>query len=561
MNAGQKQVRLTGSTKHRPAAAEMLGEAPSGEFRVTVMVRRRKELPSLEEMSKRRVRDREYVSREVHATEHGADPADLAKVEEFAKANGLRVAETSASHRSVTLYGTAEAYSKAFGVDLKMYKSGETTYRGREGDILIPENLQNVITSVTGLDNRPFARPHYRVRREAAHAAGASANAGTASAAAAASIPTGFTPLQLASLYNFPPNLDGSGQTVAILELGGGFRTAELNSYFQKLGLAKPPSVTAVSFPNGGTNSPGTNALDPSNPDVEVMLDIEVAGAIAPGAKFVVYFAPDATDQSFLNVMSAILHDTVNKPDIVSISWGGPEDAATDQFRNEFDQLLQSAAHLGVTVCVAAGDNGSADFGASDQNWDGKAHVDFPASDPFVLACGGTQLTASGGAISKEVVWHDGANDGTGGGVSRVFATPSYQQNAGVPPAADPAGPVMRGVPDVAGDAAPGSGYRIVCDGTNFPDPAQGLPPVGGTSAVAPLWAGLTARLNQGLSQNGVNKPVGFLNPLLYVAPAKATFRDITQGNNGDYKAGAGWDACTGLGTPDGQKLLAALSA
>jgi kumamolisin len=294
---------------------------------------------------------------------------------------------------------------------------------------------------------------------------------------------------------------------------------------------------------------------------VEVMLDIEVAGAIAPGAKFVVYFAPDATDQSFLNVMSAILNDTVNKADIVSISWGGPEDAATDQFRNEFDQLLQSAAHLGVTVCVAAGDNGSADFAADDPNWDGKAHVDFPASDPFVLACGGTQLTASGGAISKEVVWHDAANDGTGGGVSRVFATPSYQQNAGVPPAADPVGPVMRGVPDVAGDAAPGSGYRIVCDGTNFPDPAQGLPPVGGTSAVAPLWAGLTARLNQGLRQQGVNKPVGFLNPLLYAAPAKATFRDITQGNNGDYKAGGGWDACTGLGTPDGQKLLAALAS
>jgi kumamolisin len=254
--------------------------------------------------------------------------------------------------------------------------------------------------------------------------------------------------------------------------------------------------------------------------------------------------------------MNAILGDTVNNPTIVSISWGGPEDSATVQFRNEFDQLLQSAAHLGITVCVAAGDNGSADFAADDPNWDHKAHVDFPASSSFALACGGTQLSASSGTISSEVVWHDGANDGTGGGVSRVFALPSYQQNAGVPPAADPAGPVMRGVPDVCGDAAPASGYRIICDGTSFPDPSEGLPPVGGTSAVAPLWAGLFARINQGL-----NKPSGFINPLLYAAPANATFRDITQGNNGDYKAGAGWDPCTGLGSPNGQNLLQALTS
>jgi kumamolisin len=466
----------------------------------------------------------------------------------------LRVTNSNVSQRTVTLSGTAAAYSKAFGVELKMYKSGDVTYRGREGDILIPENLQGIITSVTGLDNRPFAKPHYRVRRGTIRAAGAAAAPGSSSAAA--SVPTGFTPLQLASLYNFPKNLDGTGQTIAILELGGGFHAQELTTYFQNLGIATPPSVTAATYPNGGTNSPGTNALDPNNPDVEVMLDIEVSGAVAPGAKIVVYFAPDATDQSFLGVMNAIISDTVNKPNIVSISWGGPEDSATTQFQNEFDQLLQSAASLGMTVCVAAGDSGSADFAADDPNWDKKAHVDFPASDPFVLACGGTQLTSSSGTISKEVVWDDGQNDGTGGGVSRVFALPSYQQDAGVPPAADPGGPVMRGVPDVAGDAAPASGYRIICDGTSFPDPAQGLPPVGGTSAVAPLWAGLIARINQGL-----NKPAGFINPLLYAAPANASFRDITQGNNGDYNAGAGWDPCTGLGSPNGQNLLKALSS
>ncbi|MGB7282706.1 MAG: S53 family peptidase [Candidatus Acidiferrum sp.] len=552
MNTGQKQVRLEGSTKDRLPNAEVVGEVPAVEFRVTVMVRRRNELPSLEEQNKRKPGARTYMTREEHAAKHGADPADMAKVEAFARENGLGVANTNAGQRTVTLSGTAAAYSKAFGVQLKMYKSGDVAYRGREGDILIPENLQGIVTSVTGLDNRPFAKPHYRVRRGTARAARAGATADRS--AAAASVPAGFTPLQLASLYNFPTNLDGTGQTIAILELGGGFHSQELTTYFQNLGIAKPPSVTAATYANGGTNSPGTNALDPNNPDVEVMLDIEVSGSIAPGAKIVVYFAPDATDQSFLGVMNAILGDTTNKPTILSISWGGPEEEATAQFRNEFDQMLQSAASLGVTVCVAAGDNGSADFAANDPNWDGKAHVDFPASDPFALACGGTQLSASGKAISKEVVWDDGKNDGTGGGVSRFFALPSYQQNAGVPPAADPTGPVMRGIPDVAGDAAPESGYRILCDGTSFPDPSQDIPPVGGTSAVAPLWAGLIARINQGLS-----KPAGFINPLIYAAPADATFRDITQGDNGDYKAGKGWDACTGLGSPNGQNLLLAL--
>ena len=554
MSAGQKQVRLEGSTRNRLPNAEVVGEVPSVEFRVTVTVRRRNELPSIEAQSKQKPRERTYMTHAEHAARHGADPADITKVEAFARENGLRVTNSNVSQRTVTLSGIAAAYSKAFGVELKMYKAGDVTYRGREGDILIPENLQGIITSVTGLDNRPFAKPHYRVRCGTTRAAGAAPTAGSSSAAA--SVPTGFTPLQLAALYNFPKNLDGTGQTIAILELGGGFHSQELTTYFQNLGIATPPSVTAATYPNGGTNSPGTNALDPNNPDVEVMLDIEVSGAVAPGAKIVVYFAPDATDQSFLGVMNAIIGDTVNKPNIISISWGGPEDEGTAQFRNEFDQLLQSAASLGITVCVAAGDSGSADFAADDPNWDGKAHVDFPASDPFVLACGGTQLSALSGSISNEVVWDDGTNDGTGGGVSRVFALPSYQQNAGVPPAADPAGPVMRGVPDVAGDAAPASGYRIICDGTSFPDPAQGLPPVGGTSAVAPLWAGLIARINQGL-----NKPAGFINPLLYAAPANASFRDITQGNNGDYNAGAGWDPCTGLGTPDGQNLLKTLSS
>jgi len=550
----EKHVSLEGSKKHRLHNAQIAGEVPSGEFQVTVMVRRQKPLPDAAVSAKVKLHERNYMSRHDLATKYGAAAADLEKVAAFAQAHHLRVVEKDAAKRHVILSGTAQNYNQAFGVDLKMYKSAETTYRGREGDIKVPESLRGVVTSVTGLDNRPFAKPHFRIHRGSARAASAGAHNVAHPHAAAAPVPAGFSPVQLAQIYNFPVTT-GAGQTIAILELGGGFRATELNTYFQNIGVQPPPKVAAATYAGGGKNSPGTDPFAQDNPDVEVALDIEVAGAIAPGANIVVYFAPDASDQSFLGAINAIVHDTTNNPNVVSISWGGPEDTAEAQFQSEFDQILQAAAQIGMTVCVAAGDSGSADYASNDTNWDGKAHVDFPASSPNVLACGGTLLTASGTSISSEVVWHDGPNDGTGGGVSRVFPQPSYQTPVEQQAAVDPAGPIMRGVPDVCGDAAPGSGYQVLCDGQSFPDASQGVPPVGGTSAVAPLWAGLAARLNQALG-----KPVGFLNPAIYAIPSSAAaFNDITSGNNGDYSAGPGWDACTGLGSPSGQNLLVAL--
>jgi hypothetical protein len=185
---------------------------------------------------------------------------------------------------------------------------------------------------------------------------------------------------------------------------------------------------------------------------------------------------------------------------------------------------------------------------------DGHPHVDFPASSPFALACGGTKLIGSGTSRASEDVWNQG-DGGTGGGVSNIFDRPTYQSSANVPKS--PKGKVGRGVPDVAGDADPRTGYRLVLVGGN-----KGV--IGGTSAVAPLFAGLAALMNQRLASLG--KPtVGFLNPLLYQLPSSAAaFHDIVSGNNdieglGKYKAGPGWDPCTGLGTPDGAKLLKAL--
>ena len=270
------------------------------------------------------------------------------------------------------------------------------------------------------------------------------------------------------------------------------------------------------------------------------MLDIEVAASVAPGAKIAVYFTPN-TDQGFIDAITTAVHDTTNKPSVISISWGGPESSWTAQSLAALDAACQSAAALGITITVAAGDDGSTDGGTGN-------NVDFPASSPHVLACGGTKLAASGATISSEVVWNELASQegATGGGVSNVFPLPSWQANANVPASSASAG--GRGVPDVAGDADPNAGYTIRVDGETMV--------IGGTSAVAPLWAGLIAVANQQLG-----KPVGFVQPALYAAKAATAFSDITQGNNGAFSAGPGWDACTGLGSPIAEKLIPLLAA
>jgi kumamolisin len=459
---------------------------------------------------------------------HGADPDGVARVETFARENKLKVKEKSVGRRTVILSGTVAAMNQAFGVELKEYEHPGGRYRGRTGPVHIPADLQDVIEGVFGLDNRPQAKPHFRRRHGR-------------TGARAAVVNLSYTPIQVATLYDYPTGVDGSGECIALIELGGGFNPTDLSNYWSQLQLAKTPTVSAVSVGNGSNNPTG----DPNGPDGEVMLDIEVSGAIAPGAKIVAYFAEN-TDAGFLNAITTAVHDSTNNPSILSISWGGPESSWTQQAMTSMDEAFQSAAAMGVTVCVAAGDDGSTD-GVTD----GLNHVDFPASSPNVLACGGTQLVASGNTITNETVWNELANNegATGGGISDVFPLPNYQNAAGVPPSANPGGHVGRGVPDVAGDADPTTGYVTLVDGK--PDV------IGGTSAVAPLWAGLIARINE-----SIGKPAGFINPLLYQNTGTAAdFSDITSGNNGAYSAGPGWDACSGLGSPIGSQVAVALGA
>lgn len=525
---------LKGSERTALPDARVIGPADQHErLEVTVVLRAQAPGVLKEHLSRLARGDRSGgpLSRAAFAAAHGASAADLAAVKAFAHTHGLSVVQEHAARRTIVLSGTVAQFNQAFGVELKRYQYPGGTYRGREGAIQIPEELDAIVEAVLGLDNRPQARPHFRVRGPRRRGRSRRGRPSSVQASAAA---VSYLPTQLAALYQFPQGT-AQGQCVAIVELGGGFRPQDLETYFTKLGVSAP-AVVAVSVDHGANQPTGSS----NGPDGEVMLDIEVVGAVATGVSIAVYFAPN-TDAGFLDAVTTAIHDTVHKPSVISISWGGPESSWTAQAMTSMDQAFQAAAALGITVCVASGDGGSSD-GVSG----GGQHVDFPASSPFALGCGGTSLHATGKQITSEVVWNDGAAGGAGGGgVSSFFPVPSWQQGLAATAATGARSALSgRGVPDVAGDADPETGYDVLIDGTDTV--------IGGTSAVAPLWAGLVALANAINGQAG-----GYLNPLLYANPA--ALRDIVQGNNGAFGASVGWDCCTGLGSPIGQRVASVI--
>jgi kumamolisin len=522
--AGSGRASLPDVTETAPLNTQERAE-------ITVVLRRRAELPA------EIVEGPTVLSHAELAGGYGADPADVDLVSRELTSRGLEVTEVHPTTRRVKVAGSLGDLSSAFGTTLRQVSSpgpgghGRVTHRYREGPLYVPAALAGVVTAVLGLDTRPQAQPHFRTRAAAAQG-------------------TSYYPNQVAQIYDFPANTTGAGQTVAVIELGGGFTTSDLDAYFGGLNIAVP-SITAVGV-DGASNNPG----DTSGASVEVNLDIDVIGAAAPGAAQIVYFAPNNGDQGFVDAISAAAGATP-PPIAISISWGQSEDSWTAQGLSAMNAAMSDAAALGITVCAASGDNGSSD-GVND----GQVHVDFPASSPYALGCGGTKLVADAatGTVSSEVVWNElAAKEGAGGGgVSDKFTQPTWQNNAGVGAraASQPAGAAdsagssstdWRGVPDVAGNADPVTGYQIYSGGQ-----AQ---VVGGTSAVAPLWSALIARLAQATGQR-----FGLIQPLVYagVSPGADVpgFRDITSGNNGAYAAGPGWDSCSGLGSPDGTALL-----
>lgn len=519
-----KSAPLTGSERTVIAGAKEYGRLdPRQMIRVTVILRPRnseKESALVATLASKRPRDRTYLTRSEFETEFGSTKQELLKVEEFAETNSLDVVETSSAKRSVVLSGSVDKMGRAFGVTLAQYRHpSRGLYRGHTGPVYLTRELTPIVRAVLGLDNRTQARAHIRIRPLVARG-------------------VSYTPPQVAGFYNFPLELDGSNQTVGIIELGGGYSMKDIETYCSGLGIVAP-SVSSVSV-DGATNSPTGEA---NGPDGEVLLDIEVAGTLAPKANIIVYFAPN-TDAGFVDAVSTAIHDSHGPPGAISISWGAAESEWTTQGIQSLDQAIQDAATMGFTVCVASGDSGS-----SDGVDNGLANVDFPASSPYALGCGGTHIDVTGDKIISQVVWDDLPSGGaTGGGISNIFALPAWQTGEGVPLSANPGSKVGRGVPDVSADADPETGYRILVDGQQIP--------VGGTSAVAPLWSGLLTLINQ-----SIGKPVGYVNPVLYSSTSRTGFSDVVKGTNGAYTACPGWDACTGWGSPIGVMLLSILSS
>jgi kumamolisin len=530
-------VALEGSDRVPVPGAKAVDRADAEQWlEVTVKLVRRAPLPDVD------TRPARALTHDELAAQYGADPAALERVAEAFAGFGLTVLGSDAGTRTVKLGGPVSSMEAAFQVKLMKYEQESGDYRGRVGRLQVPATVADLVEGVFGLDNRRA------VRRKPANGRKL---LGLGAHTTAASKRPWFFPSELAAAYDFPAG-DGTGQTIGLIEFGGGYFPDDLAAFAKQAGLAATPNVVPISVDHTPTNH-----VDEAVG--EVMLDVEVVAGVCPKATVPVWFG-QFTEKGWIDVLDAAIHDKTYKPQVLSISWGYAEDAFiwTAAAVKQVNQVLQEAAMLGITVCVASGDDGS-----SDGITDGHAHVDFPSASPFVLSVGGTLLRT--GSHRSEHVWKDGdglrADNGgsTGAGVSTRLARPSWQAGLDVQPV-NPGQMDGRILPDVVANASANTGYFTVVQGQ------AGI--AGGTSAAAPLWAALVARMNESLP-NG--KTVGYLTPLLYGKSANGSepvglqaFNDIHSGNNdtaqvGGFSAGKGFDGASGWGSPKGKALLAEL--
>jgi kumamolisin len=504
---------------------------------ITIYLRRLESyynLPNLEKLGTQTPEKRQHLTFKEFKEKNSANNDDIERVLSFAKEMRLHLIEIDTSRSVIKLLGTVADLNKAFGIELMYFKHLEKKWHSHTGSIHIPEELKNIVSVIMGLDNRPVVRTRNTGNTKTSRT---SRTLKTSKTIKPGSIKQ-YTANQVAQIYNFPENAYGNGQTIGIIVPEGGYHDSDLDTYFNELGISKPKIISV------GENRPGTISK-PARGYGEVVMDIETVGAIIPDATIVVYFAKANTQKDFMEIIHEAIHDTINRPQVLSISWGSKETDWTANAAKKMEEIIHEGALMGVTICVASGNKG-ASYGLDND----KIVANFPSSVPGVLSCGGTQLIAKeNNVIEKETVWNNIDNKlCSGGGISFHFSIPDYQKNSNVPPlpkncAMGKPGFKGRGVPDVAGNADPLTGYRFFILNKWYID--------GGTSVVAPLWAALIIKLNQLLG-----KPIGFVNHILYKLEVSSTLRDITEGNNGFYNAQKGWDACTGLGSPDGVSLL-----
>ena len=517
---------------------------PAQQIEVTVLLRSRTKLPRLRSNSQPR-KTRSHLSQAGFGRHYSASAADIAKIRTFAARHNLAVVESAPHCRTLVLAGPAKSIAQAFSIEFNNFNHPDGHFFAPTQIPSVPGELKGIVETVLGFQNRCIAR---RRRLWSAGKRGPSRSM-----------------LDLAEAYAFPKDADGSGQTIALIELGGGFRLSDIRAFCSRLNIS-PPKITTVEV-RGTRNHPApvrdvrklidfihgkcklsskeqsSPGIESAQSTVEVTMDIEILAALAPGAHIVVYFStPD--EQGIYHAITQAIHDTVHRPDILSISWGEPEISLSDAYIRAIDEALLTAAHLGITVLASAGD-----AGALNNSPDRLPTVNFPASSSWCIACGGTTPKPKGKHAREEIVWNStyhGVKGATGGGISRKFPLPLWQKNARVP--LGPTGKPGRGVPDVAGPADPRYGSEFLVAGATLA--------TAGTSAVVPFWAALIARCNQALDTR-----CGYFNPELYrLAQSGASpLHPVTKGNNDGYRAHKGWNPCTGYGTPHGEDLIRAL--
>jgi kumamolisin len=531
---------IQGSEHPQPKTFKKLHPTDAAQqLTVTVLLRRKPGNTALKP-EEAAARPSSRPTREEFAASRGAAQTEVDAVVAFAHQAGLEVVDTDLARRSVVLSGTVAAVDKAFAIELNDYEYEKGTYRSHDGAVNVPSSIAEYVQAVVGLTDREVEATHF-----------------PAAALAAQRLPAGvppnavsLTPAQVATLYNFPAG-DGTGETIGIYEMKtgttpAGYALSDIQGTFK--GFGNLPMPTIIDVPVDGTTNSGKS-------DGETGLDITVAGALAPKATIAVYFA-GATTENMIHALQQMILPKAGQPapSIISISYGwGPDDTATPSFSAsvyaQFTSLFEDAATNKISVFVSSGDSGASVESKT------QAQVSYPSSDVWVTACGGTSIGNINTNNPDEWVWND--SGATGGGVSARFPVPAYQSAVKTLPVRNVTKTAGRGVPDISGNASPYSGYEQVLNGKK---PV----PIGGTSAVAPLYAGLMARINSNLGS-----PAGFLNTTLYSLPA-STFHDIlgapgpannTYNGVTGYPAGPGWDACTGLGRLDGQAFQAALAA
>lgn len=515
-------IPATGLRSRRPRAADCL-------VRINIYLQYRQSIP-IERYCLPHPCDREYLTREEFRSLYSPPNASWDAVRSFASEYSLEIVDEHIYSGRLTIEGCVADCNRAFGIAIEERTDDRGTYVSYSGAIQIPAELEGVVCAITGIDNSD------REVHQLANPTLTSSETGKC-----------WFPREVAEFYNFPDN-DGAGETIGILQLGGGYDPKDIETYFSMQGLATPEIeyIPEAQYIDTTDVPPEERAYA-----VECAADLQIAGGIAPGASYVICFSESGHDDILKGIYS-LLFESKKLPTVISVSYAIAEELVQGQVINLFQRAAKTAAALGVTICVASGDGGSATRDYA-KIWPPgiNPHVNYPANSPYVLACGGTSLHAANGRIFAETVWNNGFQSvsATGGGVSTRTQLPIYQTWAGVPARAGNGAQTGRGIPDVAADADPLTAYKLVLG-------HKVVQNMGGTSCAAPLWAALIALINQRLRAK-----CGVIHPWLYALANTPAFRSIVLGYNGAYWAQPHWDACTGLGTPNGIELLRALAA